>query len=156
MSYTFRLPIGDWSDDGHGDCHWYDVESTKPVEDVREAYFTICKKLGTGLSSDFKDSPCSNYGDHTISLKWLKKVGLSVNDLVDIDFDTQNDDSKDDEVITYSPTTIAELFILFMNKHDRTLNLKLIKNTAAMFPFYGYDSKKRHIGNMGYGCTGRD
>lgn len=39
MQYKFRLPIGDWSNDGHGRCEYFTVLSNKDVDKVREFYF---------------------------------------------------------------------------------------------------------------------
>ena len=150
MTYTFRFPIGDWSRDGHGDCNWYKVQSNKPVQLVRESYFEITQRLGTGLDSQFADAPCSDYEDRTISLEWLKKVGISPDALVGID----DYDPEDGVMETWQSETIAELFILFMNKHDPSLDLKIVDDKDDMFTFYGMDEKGRHIGNMGYGVTG--
>ena len=39
--YKFVIPIGDWSEDGHGKHDDYVVTSNKPVEAVREAHYRI-------------------------------------------------------------------------------------------------------------------
>lgn len=39
MQYKFRLPIGDWSNDGHGRCEYFTVLSNKDVDKVREFHF---------------------------------------------------------------------------------------------------------------------
>lgn len=42
MKYKFKIPIGDWSGDGHSKHEDYLIESNKPVEQVRELYFQAC------------------------------------------------------------------------------------------------------------------
>lgn len=50
-SYLIEFPIGDWSDDGHGNCRYYIVISNKPVEEIREAHFKIKPELDIDIHS---------------------------------------------------------------------------------------------------------
>lgn len=43
--YLFKLPIGDWSDDGHGYCKDFIIECNMPIEKVFDAYFITCEKF---------------------------------------------------------------------------------------------------------------
>ena len=54
--YQFKLPIGDWSSDGHCVCEYYLVSSNRPVEEVREAHYKINEKTGIDIESE-----CSEY-----------------------------------------------------------------------------------------------
>lgn len=38
-TYSFTIPIGDWSGDGHNACTYYQFTSNKPLQNVREAFF---------------------------------------------------------------------------------------------------------------------
>lgn len=44
MSYKFKVPIGDWSGDGHRQCDIFTVECNYGVEEVRQAYKDSCFK----------------------------------------------------------------------------------------------------------------
>ena len=78
--YTFKIPIGDWSNDGHGIAEWYIIRSNKPVEEVRELYFQACKEFGFGLDTQYKNAPCVEYEDSIIpteTLHLLKDFGVN-------------------------------------------------------------------------------
>lgn len=47
--FTYKLPIGDWSDDGHGKCEWYLVRSNKSARLI-EAAFSLRAKLALAIS----------------------------------------------------------------------------------------------------------
>lgn len=145
--YKFELPIGDWSDDGHGQCEWFLIESNKPVDELREIYFETKKNLQCSLDgSDWnkmrKLTPCDDYGDNNLTKEHL------------VDFLKLNLTERDIKYFTEDPTPekFAELFILFMVSHNSELELQMVERESfPMFPFYGFDKQKRHIGFMGYG-----
>lgn len=71
-TYTFKLPIGDFSKDGHGMCDWYRIESNYPVEDVREFYFKACEMAGFKFNEVF----CSYCEDYAILEEQLQEYPL--------------------------------------------------------------------------------
>ena len=157
MSYKFKLPIGDWSFDGHSKCDWFIIGSNKPVEDVREAYFRFVQHTGTGFDNTVKDAPYTRYdGDPLLTVKWMKKIGLENHPFIE-DVDASNVSVIDDTVIDdtviddIGPDEFAQLFVDALNKFDSSLGLSIEWNDTDMFPFYGYDDQKRHIGHIGYG-----
>ena len=86
--YKFKIPIGDWSNDGHGKADWYIIESNKPVQEIRELYFQACEKLGWTLDGHDDKSPCSEYEDNTFSKEILQELldfGIKL-DKDDIDY----------------------------------------------------------------------
>jgi len=131
MQYRFKMPIGDWSDDGHGKCDWFEFSSNKPVEEVREIHFR-----GTKETFDIH-AVCNEYGESTYSgpiPKWAEKY-----------FDKQYNDVID------GPVGLANLWADMLMQTDPTLNLTLVQDSIEMLPFYGFDSEKRHIEFVGYG-----
>lgn len=133
--YRFVLPIGDWSGDGHGKCREFHVQSNKPVEAAREAYFAAAEKLGFTLDAD--DGPCSQYEDDEISPDMharLEGAGLPL--------PNDSDEVTDDY--------FAELVLAFCMKGDAELKLALEPH-LPMLMFYGADAKGRHISVIGYG-----
>jgi len=84
--YKFKIPIGDWSDDGHGKYVDYFIESNKPVEEVRELYFQACDKIGFSLDGSYKQTeltPNAEYEDYKFSNETLDaplKFGVVIDD----------------------------------------------------------------------------
>lgn len=133
-THRFTIPIGDWSGDGHSRCDWYEFTSNKPLDDVREAYFEAVKK---GLAPSPEDF-CCEYEDYEVPeevIEEAKKLGYTID--------------PDD----FGPEDMADYIAWFITLADGDLKLKRQKN-LSMLPFYGYDSKKRHIGFFGYGLLG--
>lgn len=141
--YEFRIPIGDWSEDGHSRVEWYTASALKPIEHVREAYLEARRAIDFlgWTPEDF----VSDYGDNTISKHFRAKIQA----LSGIDLSSgpvYDDDSPVD------PKKLAEYIVWFINQGDPTLKAKLIEtDVLPMLPFYGFDKKKRHIGHFGYG-----
>src|SRR6185312_2286086 len=56
-SNIYKVPIGDWSKDGHEYCEEYLIEANYPLKEMQEAYRKTCKKIGLQLSDgiDFFD-----------------------------------------------------------------------------------------------------
>lgn len=134
--HFFKIPIGDWSQDGHGKCNWHLVESNKPVEAVREAFFTALSKHPkidpTKIASDYEDS--------TID----KSV---VDELLSLGFTSQyfNGEYYCDELL------LLDIILFFLKLEDNDLTLHLIKDDHPMLNFYGRDKQNRHISGFGYG-----
>ena len=157
MNYKFRIPIGDWSGDGHGHKEFFLIKSNKPVEAVREAYFAASEKLGYNLdgSHDAKNGPCADYEDRTIDNDWYSKLvrdGI-LNDNDDISIN-EDEESGDVENETYDVDTdmFVGMVLAYLKVGDPELVLEVIKEESLpMLPFYGYDDKQRHIGYFGYG-----
>ena len=53
MRFKFKIPIGDWSADGHGKCEELVINCNYPVEAVQQAYKDSCQL--TGVSFDHTD-----------------------------------------------------------------------------------------------------
>jgi hypothetical protein len=48
--YAIKIPIGDWSNDGHSQCEIITISSNYPVEDLQNAYKASCKLTGVQLN----------------------------------------------------------------------------------------------------------
>lgn len=139
MEYRFRLPIGDWSDDGHGKCNYYYIKSNKPIEEVREIHFQTKENTGYDI-----EEICKEYEDSSIDIDLF-------NELVELGLDVEEFDLPYDDQVMFSPDNMCQLWVLLLMKTDETLKLE-IEDIPEMLSFYGYDEKKRHIGFVGYGC----
>lgn len=145
--YKFKLPIGDWSGDGHGRADYYVIESNKPVEEVREIYFQACENLGFTLGGHGEKTPCSDYEDYKFPKETLKEL---------LDFGVKLDKDTIDYINKQESTDGTELFadivIGLIMAQDKTLKLKRLSGEEMpMLPFYGFDKKGRHMGFFGYG-----
>ena len=139
--HQFRIPIGDWSDDGHGKCDYHDATAAKPIDDVREAYFSAKKKLPRVCPENF----CEAYEDSVVSpemIAALREAGAPESVLKQ--FESENPDDKG--------RTFAEVVVWYINQGDPTVDVQLeTAGQVPMLPFYGSDKKRRHIGFFGYG-----
>ena len=146
--YKFKLPIGDWSEDGHGQWEEFLIHSAKPVEYVREVHYTIEEKSGIDIHKF-----CDDMGENHIS-----KSDPVYQQLKDIGFDWENIDYWDDEY-WLSPQDMADVWVFLLNYADDTIHLERVNDPIPMLPFYGVqesDGKQRHIEFVGYGCWNMD
>ena len=134
MKYTFKFAIGDWSNDGHGNCEYFVVQSNKSVEEVREYHYQI--KHITGIDIDnmcCKDNVISNDTCNLfIKLGFNFETDLDINDGIHCD-----------------PVLYVKLWIFLLQQVDKTLKIEIVD--IPMFQFYGFDNKGRHIESSGYG-----
>lgn len=143
--YNFYFPIGDWSNDGHGKCDNYPVESNKPVEVVRELYLQACDKLGFSLDGYGDLVPCSGYESSYFPLETLERIislgAVLNNDLVKF--------IRTDQCIetTYE---FLEIILAVIKTQDPTLEISVIPQ-GEMFQWYGFNDQDRHIGHFGSG-----
>lgn len=150
MEYKFRIPIGDWSGDGHGKDEDMLVVSNKPLEQIRELYFQACDKIGFSLDGSYKETeltPMSRYQDYRFEKETLKAL---------LDFGVKIEQEDIDYIEEQESTDGYDLFIniilAFIKTQDAELELEVIPSESfPMFQFYGFDDKKRHIGYFGYG-----
>lgn len=134
------LPIGDWSDDGHGQCKYYIVNSNVPIEQVREAHFKI--KDMTGIEFD---DICSAYGENIIYENVLSQLDTLGFDRTGFFYD------EAERIPSYAG--MAQLWMFLLQKADNNIRLVFLGKgcRGEMLPFYGFDDKCRHIPHVGYG-----
>lgn len=146
--YKLRIPIRDWSNDGHGKCNYHTISSNMTIEKVREVHFKIKEKTGVDI-----ESICSEYDDSYINLEMidkLAKIGLSIEELDLLAEGEVCMNAKEDEIYV-SNKDMCHIWIALLNYVDPNLNLTLLKN-IPMLSFYEFDKYDRHIGQVGYGC----
>jgi hypothetical protein len=137
LENIFRMPIGDWSDDGHGKCDYWYFKSNKTIEEVREAHFKIKEVIGIDIHSFGNE-----YQDFTFPPELRRE-------LIQLGFDDPYlvMDPDGTELDSEMMASIWE-FLLLKADPDLKLERQLI---PPMIPFYGFDAEKRHIGFVGYG-----
>lgn len=137
--YYFRIPIGDWSNDGHGKRKDFITASDRPIDQAREAHFKIKELTGIDI-----ESICSEYEDSSITVDLLNELSLyGVNpEMFDLPYKGE---------VGITEEGMAHIWVSLLNFADPELNIVLLED-LPMLPFYGFDEKKRHIGHVGYGC----
>lgn len=143
--HRIKFPIGDWSDDGHGKCEWFIVESNKPVQAVREAHFDFEKKFKVDIGDI-----CGLYEERNINpdiVDLLKAAGI----------DLQNEkyciytDPAEGRCYPEDLSGLMELWLDCLKTADPQLNLTIASDTMPTLNFYGVDNKGRHLNVPGYG-----
>lgn len=136
----FRIPIGDYSSDGHGKCDYFAASSALSLNEVREAYFKAKEELPKIICPE---NFVNQYEEYEISdevVQALKDAGYT---------------SDDENFYTdFGTGEMAEYVVWYINKGNSSCDIKLEPKINDMFPFYGHDEKNRHIGFIGYGLLG--
>ena len=129
-SHLWRLPIGDWSRDGHGRCDDFFIRSNRTVKEAREGYFAAKKLLPNccpeRFAADYRQDITEEELDLLIQEKLVPKK-------------TKDFYSKE----------MAVFVLEFIKRGDPEFTYKF--EEIDMLPMYGQDRKKRHIGHLGYG-----
>lgn len=125
--------IGDWSGDGHGQNEEFWVESSKPLKDVREAYFAARDKLPKELCPE-EICNDSDKGIPEDTLKKIRELGFP---------DLDGEGPCDTE-------SMLEYVFWFIRQADPEISFS-VREKPDTFAFYGYDEKQRHISFIGYG-----
>lgn len=138
----FRIPIGDWSGDGHSRVEWVDVSTAKTLLDAREAYFRARKELDKDLDPaafvcEYEDDQV----DDDLRTKVFEKSGIDITSPV----------VSCEHAFYVNTDEFINYVIWFINQGDPELDLRREKEGLGMFPFYGNDKKRRHIPGFGYG-----
>lgn len=131
----FRIPVGDFSGDGHSQCDYYTASSALSLKEVREAYFEAKYNI-------FPEYICPEdivnlYGEYKLS----EEIVESIKEETKFSLDENNFYTKE----------MAEYVIYFINKGNPNCDARLESTVDDMLNFYGYDEKGRHISNFGYG-----
>lgn len=124
--HLFRIPIGDWSGDGHGKCDWYTARSNKPVEEVREAYFAARERMPTLCPERY----CDEYEESRIKdpvLDALEAAGAPAHAIAEF-----RDDCPDDLSLV-----LAEIVVWFCMQGDPELRVELVQEEKPpmLIPF---------------------
>lgn len=137
--FKFRIPIGDWSGDGHGQCEWFTASSNGDIKAVREAYFKAKELVHERFHPD--NFVC-DYEDRDLPSDVYVK--MMAEGIVPMDFDPD----------MFHTEEMAKYVVWFLNQGNPTLEVQLAEEEDDMLAFYGYDEKKRHIRFIGYGLLG--
>ena len=152
----FRLPIGDWSGDGHSQCKYYTVSSNKPISEVREAHYKIEETTGINIeelanvyeenwieSEDVEKLVNIGFYDYINTIEGYSYMKEYAESIVDKEGEEGRDYEVDEDIM-------AHLWLFLLTKADPELKFEL-EEPLEMLPFFGRDKKGRHISFVGYG-----
>lgn len=128
--YKFRLPIGDWSDDGHGKCNYYIIESNINPEDLVEIVHNLdLKHKFSNICSEYKE-----YCATDEQVEYLKSLGLNIESYF----------NEDNSLETKS---FAQLFLDIIMLENPEIKLKIINDNIVEFNnWFGQKiSKERNL-----------
>lgn len=146
MNNVWKLPIGDWSDDGHGKCDWFIIKSNFTVEQAREAYFKTVEESGVDIIKEI----AYEYEDSNVSERITNLLPEFIQDLAADDIIGIWEWEDDGIYHVETSRDMAEIFLRFIKEYSpEEFEYEIIN--IPMLPFYGYDEKGRHIGHIGYG-----
>ena len=133
--HRFTIPIGDWSGDGHEKCENFNASATKPIGDVRAAWFAAKEKMPDVAPDSF----CHEYEEGSlppVAAKRLRAAGCPL---------PKNKHG-------WGPDAMAAVVVWFLNQGDAELDARLEKQPEVpSLSFYGFDAQERHINFIGYG-----
>lgn len=140
--HTFTIPIGDWSNDGHGKCEYYEATAAKPFKDVCKA-FAKARKLWKLPSGSYftPEDVCAEYEEAEVEeevVEFLKGKGFKI----------QRD---------FWCRDMAELVVWFLNQGDPDLKAKLTPAEKERPTLRSWDFRKhveQDLGSFGYGLIG--
>lgn len=142
MINLIKFTLGDYSNDGHGMYDDYVIESNKPIEHLRELHFSCIEKLGFDIGD-----MCREYGERELSqhIFDILKEQKILNDEEAYQLETN-------EFIIEDPDELVGIWLAILLHLDNTLTLR-VKDSDEIpsMHFYGYDEKRRHLNNPGYG-----
>lgn len=137
--YKFKLPIGDWSDDGHGKCDKFTVHSNVDPKELIDPYVEALEKSG------LKDV-CSEYEDRSIPQEfWDKNPFLNPENYAE---------GWEDSWFVENPKRFAQLILDVVNHYSGTeLELEPESEMIEFNNWFGQSVKGgvSVIPSMGYG-----
>ena len=145
--YQIKFTLGDFSRDGHGQFDNYIVESNKPVQHLRELHFSCIDILGFDIGDI-----CKDYGDNSLS-EYI--YNILVRHQIFSEEDVKNFEEcfeAEDAYLIDGPNELIHIWLNILKYLDPelTTHIKTPDEIPSMH-FYGYDKKKRHLNNPGYG-----
>lgn len=139
MSLKFRVNIGDWSDDGHGQCEHYMIEVLDKVSitDIQNAFITECERMGLFENKRFiiaRDAEdCTISEEH---YEVLKENNINIDDLIE---------QGNDEYYIMNGEAMTHL-VMRICQNGINFEYKIIKDTVLNFNGYWNGTLNTQIG----------
>ena len=143
MSHRFKIHIGDWSKDGHNQSESFIIESTKPNNEVQQAFKDAGTKIGVISEGAYpRFLIADEYEDYRLPTNYaeaLTDAGVEIDDLV------------------YNDGTDKEPDYMFEEPHALAVLIMRIAQTELQFEFKFVDDEVPHFNgywgdlNMSFG-----
>lgn len=140
FKYSFTIPIGDWSGDGHQICEYYNICCNKPIQDVFDAIYISKEKYPEEIHPD--EIVC-DYEVNTITISvykqmqetgWNQKLTTYYNDNERYYVDTER---------------LVDYILHFAKLGNPDLKFEIQTQPNSLISWC--DKKKRRLGSFGYG-----
>lgn len=156
--HLFKVPVGDWSKDGHNESKDYYVMCSHTVEEMQQAYRDTCKKIGLQMhhTDNYTDIPetvkhrswrmlLTEYEQNEIdyeAIKILEEHGFDFDGI-----DGESDEEDEDSLATayFDSKDVFRLFMWFISYSLENFEYEEVKAEAII----GYWGKLNH--QIGYG-----
>ena len=143
MEHTFKINIGDYSDDGHGKNKVVIVNSTKSVKDVLNAFISSGRKLGVVEDTVYPEFLIAqNYEDTSLSNEYSEALRAAGIEFEDITFN----DADEDEEPQYHIDGVHAIVHLVMRIAQKELDFEYQIDDRTIPSFNGYDGAGPQIG----------
>lgn len=138
----FRIPIGDWSNDGHGHCDYYTVQCNKSSAEFDKAFRLAAKKFSKLNPSNF----CDRYQDSRVPEHIVEALANAQQYRILLGFDETYkvpEDFEEKSIGMYwdMSAAMAEYVVWFAQLADPELVVTFIKEVPMWNP----------CGHIGYG-----
>ena len=143
--YKIKFVLGDWSCDGHSISETFIVESSIPVEKLREVHFKSTHVLGFDIGSI-----CQEYGKNWIEKEFYYKL-KSILLWGDDDIDDTYWEEENDRYIIQDSIELLGIWLDCLQAIEPNLVLNIIDDDIPKMHFSGYDNHNRHLNVPGYG-----
>ena len=139
LKHRIKFPIGDWSDDGHGECDWFIINTNKTAEELREIHFLDTATFGFEIGEIANEYENNRVPDEV--MEFLKANNF---DLGEFNF------YQGSEIF---PTSLIKLWLRLLQFIDSTFEYNIEgEEILPKITFSGFDHKGRHLKNPGFGC----
>jgi hypothetical protein len=162
--YEIIFTLGDWSGDGHGISEDFIINSSKPVEYLRELYFSFEKRipefsLSSSIPLEGKIAKKSYNIPVLFGVNYEEKFRKrdfdwkSAFEELGVVFPEKIQNAIEEDWVGQSE--FIEILLSCLRYEDPSLRIEVSHSyrneRKQIFHHYGFDEKQRHIGFFGYG-----
>lgn len=135
-----EFPIGDWSKDGHNQCDFYVIETTKTVAELRDLHFKCKETLGFEIGNI-----ASEYQNDKLSVE-IADILLKAN-IIDQEF---YNDILNEDMDNLSSEDIINIWLDTLKYLDNTFEYKIVNRRLPSI-LDNTETDTRYLDNPGYG-----
>ena len=142
--YQFELPIGDWSNDGHGKCEYFLIRSNIPAIDLVPIYIQ--------MDEEFKiSSVCKEYEEYNMDPEYYTYLNIDLQIDVRKYFTTDPDDDLDMDELAIESKNLAQLILDLLMLWDDSLKLEIVEEKEVPLFCNWLAPKEDYFDLPGYG-----